>query len=88
MTQYYYGGPPRNVNKADILIRPKFYNEYITDYENVFQQKYETIDPKDMGIHLKEEWLEGLTVQKYFPGPVIYIICFDSLQIHSVLVIF
>ena len=48
-------------------------------------KKYETIDPhhKDMLSHLKEEWLEGLTVQKYFPWTIGSIICFDSLQIHS-----
>ena len=83
--QYYYGGPAKFVNKADISDTPKFYNEYITDYENVTNKKYETIDPhhKDMLSHLKEEWLEGLTVQKYFPWTIGSIICFDSLQIHS-----
>ena len=33
--------------------------------------------------HLKDEWLEGLSVKAYFPWIVASAIVFDSLQLHS-----
>ena len=52
-----------------------------TEYFNDLN-KNNRIENKNLS-HLKEEWLEGLTVQKYFPWTIGSIICFDSLQIHS-----
>jgi len=82
--QYYYDGPSKFVNKTDVSKLPKYYNEFITSYERVFYKDNIEINKehKKLLSHLRDEWLEGLTVQKYFPWTVGSIIAFDSLQLH------
>lgn len=83
--QYYYDGPAKFLNGSDVSNVPIYYNEYITEYDRVFYKGDAGISPEHKKIlsHLKDEWLEGLTVQRYFPWTIGSIIAFDSLQIHS-----
>jgi len=82
--QHYYGGPAKFLKDREI--DPSVhYNVPVTDYNNI-----DGLD--DIGIpadvrkgidHLKDKWLEGLSVKAYFPWNVTSGIVFDSLQIHS-----
>lgn len=82
--QYYYNGPSKFVNKDNITDTPAYYNQFVTSYEKVSETNNKVLDPKHRKLlsHLKDEWLEGLSVQKYFPWTVGSIIAFDSLQLH------
>ena len=88
--QYYYDGPSKFINKTDITKSPKYtdhvttYNQLITSYERVFNKSDVEMNPEHRKLlsHLKDDWLEGLTVQRYFPWTVTSIIAFDSLQLH------
>lgn len=82
--QYYYGGPAKFVKNANIDDKPQYYNKFITEYnqvENIVDSKISQED-KNLISHISEEWLEGLSIQTYFPWHIGSIIAFDSLQLH------
>lgn len=82
--QYYYHGPVKlfNGRKKDPEV---FYNQPLTEYsklENINTNPIpEYLKGKLLG-HLKDKWLEGLSIQSYFPWIIGSGIIFDSLQIH------
>ena len=82
--QHYYGGPAKFFKNREI--DPKVhYNIPVTDYTEI-EGKDEYGIPKQIREqidHLKDSWLEGLSVKAYFPWTVTSAIVFDSLQIHS-----
>jgi hypothetical protein len=82
--QYYYGGPAKFINKGNSKDMPVHFNEFITSYENVHNINDQGIHPYylEMLSHLKEEWYEGLSIQKHIPWTIGSIIAFDSLQLH------
>lgn len=82
--QYYYDGPSKFVNKDNITDAPVYYNQFVTSYERVLETNNKVLEPEHRKLlsHLKDEWLEGLSVQKYFPWTIGSIIAFDSLQLH------
>lgn len=80
--QYYYDGPAKFVNGG--LDESAYYNEFVDNYERVHNKSDAEIHPEHLKLltHLKPQWLEGLSVQRYFPWTVGSIIAFDSLQLH------
>jgi hypothetical protein len=82
--QYYYGGPVKFFN-GETEIAETYYNKPLFDYTEV-ENISETGIPqpvKDALLsHLKTEWLEGLSVNSFFPWTIGSIIAFDSLRIH------
>lgn len=82
--QHYYGGPAKffKGRKVDPAVH---YNLPVTDYKEIDGiDKIGIPGPVREKIdHLKDEWLEGLSVKAYFPWIVTSAIVFDSLQLHS-----
>ncbi len=84
--QHYYGGPVKFFNGETVDENTKVhYNMPLTNYKEVE-------GTNDVGIreevqnyltHLRPHWLEGLSVQCYFPWVGGSCIAFDSLQLHS-----
>tara|TARA_R110000868_G_scaffold161850_3_gene392756 strand:- start:12072 stop:12770 length:699 start_codon:yes stop_codon:yes gene_type:complete len=83
--QYYYGGPVKFVNGANTQGWTAYYNQYLTDYNDVeginnqginidFRKKYLT--------HLEDSWIEGLSIKQALPWKIGGILCFDSLALH------
>jgi len=82
--QYYYGGPAKFCNGEKF--ESNTYNSIVTDYKDVDGLNDKGISTdlrKDLLSHLNEKWLEGLTLQAYFPWIIGSYIAFDALQIHS-----
>lgn len=82
--QHYYGGPAKFFKNREV--DPKVhYNIPITDYSKIDGlDTYGIPDYLRQQIdHLKDTWLEGLSVNAYFPWTPTSAIIFDSLQIHS-----
>ena len=82
--QYYYGGPAKFCNGEKF--ESNTYNSIVTDYKDVDGLNDKGISKdlrKDLLSHLNEKWLEGLTLQAYFPWIIGSYIAFDALQIHS-----
>jgi hypothetical protein len=83
--QYYYGGPAKFFNKQDISSWNIHYNPPLTDYSNVENINDKGIDEnfqKNYLSHLRNEWLEGLSVNKTLEWKIRNVLCFDSLQLH------
>jgi hypothetical protein len=82
--QYYYGGPVKFFN-GESKIKETYYNEPLFNYKEV-ENLSDTPIPKAiknaMLTHLKDSWLEGLSVKNFFPWTIGSIIAFDSLRIH------
>lgn len=82
--QYYYGGPAKFCRGENF--ESKTYNSIVTDYSNVEGLNDKGIPNdlrKDLLSHLDNKWLEGLSLQSYFPWIIGSYIAFDALQIHS-----
>lgn len=82
--QYYYGGPAKFCRGENF--ESKTYNSIVTDYDNVEGINDKGIPNnlrKDLLSHLDNKWLEGLSLQSYFPWIIGSYIAFDALQIHS-----
>jgi hypothetical protein len=81
--QYYYGGPAKFCKGE--TFESNTYNSIVTDYKDI-----EGLDNKGIPegwrtqllSHLKDEWIEGLTIQGYYPWVPGSYIAFDALQIH------
>jgi len=82
--QHYYDGPAKFINKSDATNFPKYYNSFVTSYERVFNKSNIEIklEHRKLLSHLKDEWLEELSVQQCLPWTIGSIIAFDSLQLH------
>tara|TARA_B100000963_G_scaffold45112_3_gene33650 strand:+ start:49653 stop:50348 length:696 start_codon:yes stop_codon:yes gene_type:complete len=84
--QYYYGGPAKFVNGEDTSDWNIHYNTFLSTYNNVENIKlHSTIDSnfKDTYLtHLRENWLNGLSINKALPWRVGDALCFDSLALH------
>ncbi len=82
--QSYYGGPAKFVNGEDVTSKPVHYNTFLTDYTNVQDQAICGLDDLQLQYltHLKPKWLEGLSVNRYFPWQIGSMIEFDSLNLH------
>jgi len=83
--QYYYGGPVKFFKGEVFEKEVIFYNKHLYDYTDIENLSNTSIlKPIKLQLlsHLKEEWLEGLSVQTYYPWTIGSIIAFDSLKIH------
>ena len=82
--QYYYGGPVKFFN-GETSIEKTYYNVPLFEYSAVENLSTTTI-PKPIKhallSHLKDKWLQGLSINDYFPWTIGSIIAFDSLRIH------
>lgn len=84
--QYYYGGPAKFFQGESEDFMNVHYNKTITDYQDIcYRVKQEF--PEHLHImllnHLKKQWLDGLSIDNYFPWKIGSIIAFDSLRLHS-----
>jgi len=81
--QYYYGGPAKFCKGESF--ESKTYNSIVTDYKDIEGINDKNI-PKDcredLLSHLDDKWIEGLSLQSYFPWIIGSYIAFDALQIH------
>ena len=82
--QYYYHGPVKlfKGRRKEIEVH---YNKPLIDYSEVSNLSQEQIPDwirQRLLSHLKDRWLEGLSVHSYFPWTIGSGIIFDSLQIH------
>ena len=84
--QYYYGGPAKFFQGESEDFMKVHYNKSITDYTDVMNKTDEEF-PDHLHImllnHLKKEWLDGLSIDNYFPWSIGSVIAFDSLRLHS-----
>lgn len=83
--QYYYGGAVKFVNGADTTGWQAYYNQYLTDYNDVEGTNNQGIDSafrKKYLTHLEDSWIEGLSIKEAMPWKVGRILCFDSLALH------
>lgn len=82
--QTYYGGPAKFVNGEDTTGKPVHYNTFLTDYKDIQDTAMCGIEDihSQYLTHLKPNWLEGLSVNRYFPWHIGSIISFDSLNLH------
>lgn len=82
--QYYYGGPVKFFNK-ETNINQTYYNVPLFDYKNVENRSSKVIPnsiKEKVLSHIKNSWLEELSISNYFPWTIGSIIAFDSLRIH------
>jgi len=82
--QHYYSGPAKFFKDREID-PDVHYNAPVTDYSNI-DGLDETGIPnflREQIDHLKDPWLDGLSIKAYFPWTITSAIVFDSLQIHS-----
>ena len=82
--QYFYHGPVKLFNGRKKETET-YYNLALTEYSDVENLNYTRISDcirQRLLTHLEERWLEGLSVQDYFPWTIGSGIIFDSLQIH------
>ena len=82
--QYYYNGPAKFLNREH-MNKKVFYNMPVTCYTNVAYKSNKLIEEnfkKEYLSHLKDEWLEGLSIEQVFDWKVGSAICFDSLRLH------
>lgn len=83
--QYYYGGPVKFFN-GDEQVEEVYYNTPLFDYSDVDGINnigIPNIVKERLIPHIKEQWLEGLSINSYFPWTIGSVIAFDSLRIHS-----
>ena len=85
--QYYYGGPAKFVSGEDTSKWNIHYNTFLADYSEVeFYKTFKDGIDKEFReqylTHLKEEWLDGLSINKALPWKVGSALCFDSLSLH------
>lgn len=83
--QYYYGGPVKFFKEEVFEEEVIFYNTHLyeyTDVENLVNTNIPNTIKTKMLSHLKDKWLEGLSVHSCFSWTIGSIIAFDSLRIH------
>ena len=83
--QSYYGGPAKFLNDEDITSTPIYYNKLVTNYNDVEDKVAYPIDDDTYSqylTHLRPKWLEGLSINSYFPWTIGSVIAFDSLKLH------
>ena len=83
--QYYYGGPVKFMQGGPVQ-KKNYYNTHLYEYSKVENTNNKGISQTFKNVylsHLRDNWLNGLSVQAYFPWDIGSVICFDSLQIHS-----
>jgi hypothetical protein len=82
--QYYYGGPAKFIRNGPAN-KVEYYNKNLYEYTDV-ENLVDTVIPNTIKIkmlsHLKDKWLEGLSIHTCFPWTIGSIIAFDSLRIH------
>ena len=82
--QYYYGGPVKFFN-GESSVDKTYYNVPLFDYsdvENKSNKNIPKIVKQKLLSHIKDQWLENLSISDYFPWSIGSIISFDSLRIH------
>lgn len=82
--QYYYGGPAKFFN-GEPDIENVYYNKPLTEYTNVVGTNNKGIEEsfkKDYLGHLKDSWIEGLSIRDTLDWCIGDILCFDSLSLH------
>jgi hypothetical protein len=81
--QHYYGGAAKFMKNGPAN-KVQYYNKHLYLYDDVdgINNDGIPVELKDMFGHLREQWLEGLSVRAYFPWNIGSIIAFDSLQLH------
>ena len=82
--QYYYGGPVKFFN-GETSIEKTYYNIPLFDYADVEYKSNKKIPAtikNKLLSHIKDNWLENLSINNYFPWTIGSIIAFDSLRIH------
>jgi len=81
--QYYYGGPAKFCKGE--TVESKTYNSIVTDYKDIEGLNDKGIPEgwrTQLLSHLKDKWIEGLSLQGYYPWIPGSYIAFDALQIH------
>jgi len=81
--QYYLNGPSKFFKGSKDV--PTYYNKQVYDYSDVQNLKYTGIDrsiKQDYLSHLKDSWLDGLTIHKILPWKPGSAIVFNSAQLH------
>ena len=82
--QYYYGGPSKFFN-GETIIENVYYNKPLTEYSSVENRNTVGIKEefrKEYLGHLKDSWIEGLSVNAVLEWNVGDALCFDSLALH------
>ena len=82
--QYYYGGPAKFFN-GEKAIENVYYNKPIIEYSNVTCKNNKGIDEdfrKEYLGHLRNSWLDGLSIKDTLDWKVGDVLCFDSLSLH------
>ena len=80
--QFYYHGPAKFIN-GETQQSPVYYNEFVREYTNVDHTTSKLIEDKSQITHLREHWLEGLSIHKILPWKIGNILAFESLRLHS-----
>lgn len=83
--QYYYGGPVKFFKNEVFSKEVVYYNKPLYEYndvENLVEHSIPITIKNKLLSHLKDNWLEGLSIHSYFPWTIGSIIAFDSLRIH------
>jgi len=81
--QYYYGGPAKFCKGETVA--SKTYNSIVTDYKDIEGLNDKGIPGEwrtQLLSHLKDKWIEGLSLQGHYPWIPGSYIAFDALQIH------
>ena len=81
--QYYYGGPAKFIRNGPAN-KTEFYNKNLYMYNEVEGISDKGIPEQALSMlgHLQPQWLEGLSVNSWFPWTIGSVIAFDSLQLH------
>lgn len=83
--QYYYGGPVKLFKDEVFEKEVIYYNKPLYDYsevENLVNATIPSAIKNRLLSHIKDKWLEGLSIHSCFPWTIGSIIAFDSLRIH------
>lgn len=81
--QYYLEGPSKFFNKSKNI--PTFYNKCVYDYGDVQNKKIDGISQKDKTkylTHIKDVWLEGLSLESCIDWKPGRAIIFDNCRLH------
>lgn len=81
--QYYYGGPAKFMRNGPAN-NTEYYNKNLYMYNDVEGTNNNGIPDQVLSMlgHLQPQWLEGLSVNSWFPWTIGSVIAFDSLQLH------
>ncbi len=81
--QYYYGGPAKFIRNGPAN-KVEYYNKNLYVYDDVKGLNNNGIPANVLSMlsHLRPQWLEGLSINSYFPWTIGSVIAFDSLQLH------